>query len=317
MGKIILILLLGLLSLTSLFIGVIEITITDLFSLTDQQTLILFTSRLPRLISVLIAGASLSICGLIMQQLSQNRFVAPTTAGTLESARFGILIALLFFPAANSLIKVLLASFFALFGTFIFMHILRKIKFKDPIFIPLIGLMFGGIIGSLGTFIAYKYDLIQNVTSWLLGDFSGVLTGHYEMLYLSVPLLLLAYIYANQFSLAGMGEDFAKSLGLNYHQIINIGLTIVAIVTAVVVLTVGIIPFLGLIVPNIIVIYKGDNLKEILPYTALLGALIVLVCDIFSRIIIHPYELPISITLGIIGSLVFIILIFRRNNEVW
>lgn len=307
-------LLLCILSVVSLFVGVIDISLKDLFNLTEDQKQIILVSRLPRLLSILIAGASMSIGGLIMQKLSQNKFVSPTTAGTMESARLGILISLLLFANATPLQKMGVAFAFSLAGTFLFMKILDHIKYKDVIFVPLVGLMFGGIIGSISTFFAYKYDLIQNMASWLLGDFSMVLKGRYELMYVSVPLMIFAYLFANKFAVAGMGEDFAKNLGLKYRQVVNIGLAIVAMITASVVLTVGMIPFLGLIVPNIVAMYQGDHLKNSLSHTALLGAVFVLACDILGRVIIYPYEISISVTVGVIGSAIFIWLIFRRQS---
>lgn len=282
--------------------------------LTDDQIQILTISRFPRLISILIAGMSMSICGLIMQQLSRNKFVSPTTAGTMDSARFGILIALMVFPTAGPVEKMLVAFTFALIGTFIFMKILDKVQFKDPIFIPLVGLMFGNIVSSVTTFFAYKNDLIQNMSSWLQGNFALILQGRYEMLYISVPLVILAYIYANRFTIAGMGEDFSTNLGMNHKFVVNIGLVIIAMITSVVILTVGMIPFLGLIIPNIVTIYKGDNLKNSLPHTALLGAVFVLACDIIGRIIIFPYEIAIGVTVGVIGSGIFLYLVMRRKS---
>lgn len=302
------------LSIGSVFIGVSNIAPWDIFSLSHDQLEILMISRVPRLISILIAGMSMSICGLIMQQLSRNKFVSPTTAGTLDSARLGILVALMVFTSASPLQKMLISFAFALIGTLIFMKILEKIKFKDAIFIPLVGLMFGNIISSLATFFAYKNDLIQNMSSWMQGDFSMIMSGNYELMYASIPILIIAYLFANKFTIAGMGEDFSKNLGLNYRQVVNIGLIIVALVTASVVLTVGVIPFLGLIIPNIVTIYQGDHLKKSLLHTALLGAIFVLACDIIGRVIIYPYEIPISLTVGVIGSGIFIYLLLRRKK---
>lgn len=301
-------------ALGSIFVGVISLKPTDLFHLTEEQLEVILISRLPRLVSILIAGASMSIAGLIMQQLSKNKFVSPTTAGTLDSARFGVLVSLMLFTSASAIQKIAISFFFALLGTFIFMKILEKIKFKDAVFIPLVGLMFGSIIDSLGTFFAYKNDLIQNMTSWLQGDFSMIMSGNYEILYIAIPTLIIAYLFANRFTIAGMGEDFAKNLGLNYRQVVNIGLMISALVTASVVLTVGVIPFLGLIIPNIVTIYQGDHLKNNLLHTALLGALFVLLCDIIGRVIIYPYEIPINLTVGVIGSAIFIYLLLRRRR---
>lgn len=302
------------LSVISLFIGISDVSLFDIFHWSGSEKEILFTSRFPRLMSILIAGSSMSICGLIMQQLSKNKFVSPTTAGTLDAARLGILVSMMVFASASPLAKIVISFAFALLGTFIFMKILEKIQFRDAVFIPLVGLMFGSIIGSISTFIAFKNDLIQNMSSWMQGDFSMIMSGNYEVMYISIPVLAIAYFYANKFTIAGMGEDFSKNLGLNYRQVINLGLIIVALVTASVVLSVGVIPFLGLIIPNIVTIYQGDHLKNSLMHTALLGALFVLMCDIIGRIIIYPFEIPISLTVGVIGSAIFIFLLVRRRK---
>ncbi|MFC7746851.1 ABC transporter permease [Lentibacillus kimchii] len=305
-----------LLSFTSIFIGVSDIAPWDIFNLTDEQMKMLTVSRLPRLISIIIAGAAMSICGLIMQQLTRNKFVSPTTAGTMDSARLGVLVSLLLFPSAGMLQKMAIAFAFALAGTFIFMKILDRIKFKNTIFIPLVGLMFGNIVGSITTFFGLKYNLVQSVSSWLHGDFSMVIEGRYELLYISIPAILLAYLFANRFTLAGMGEDFALSLGLNYKRVVNLGLVIVAFVSSIVILTVGTLPFLGLVVPNIVTIFQGDHLRKSIFPTALMGAVFVLFCDIVGRLIIYPYEISISLTIGVIGSGIFLYLLLgRRANE--
>ncbi|MDX5688530.1 iron chelate uptake ABC transporter family permease subunit [Clostridioides difficile] len=281
-----------------------------------NQLMIFIMSRIPRLISILIAGVGMSIAGLIMQQISKNKFVSPTTGATIDAAQFGIVICMLLVPTASIFTKTIIAFVFSLVGTFTFMKIIGKLQFKNIIFVPLVGIMFGNIIGSMTDFIAYKYDLSQNVSSWMQGDFSMILKGNYEILYITIPLIILAYIYANKFTVVGMGMDFATNLGLSYKRIVNIGLIIVALVTVCVVVTAGNIPFIGLIVPNIVSLYMGDNIRASIWYTGLLGAIFVLICDIFGRIIIYPYEISIGLTVGVIGSILFLYLILRRNvNE--
>ncbi|MEK4487509.1 ABC transporter permease [Psychrobacillus sp. FSL H8-0484] len=299
------------LSLLSLFVGVTRISPMDLLDFTSEETQIFLISRLPRLIAIILAGAGMSIAGLIMQSLSRNKFVSPTTAGTLDATRLGILISMMVFTNATYMQKISFAFIFALAGTFLFMQILNRIKFKDAIFVPLVGLMFGNILASITTFFAYKANIIQNITVWLQGDFSLILKGRYELLYISVPVLIIAYFYANRFTVAGMGEDFARNLGLSYNRVLNLGLVLVALISTTVVLTVGMIPFLGLIIPNIVSIYKGDHLEKTLPHTALLGVIFLLVCDILGRVIIFPYEIPIGMTVGVIGSAIFLFLLFR------
>lgn len=310
----ILLILLVVFGIISLFIGVIRINLDDIFSLSTTQLEIILLTRIPRLIAILLAGMSLSICGLIMQQLTQNKFVSPTTAGTMDCAKFGILISLIFFTGASFFTQALIASIFALLGSFIFIQILRKIKLKDVIFVPLIGLMFGGIINAITTFFAYALNYIQNIQGWLQGSMANVMQGNYELLYISLPLFILAYFLAHKITIAGMGEDLALNLGVSYNTILFLGLIIVSIITSVVIVSIGVIPFLGLIIPNLVAIYRGDNLKKNLIYIALCGALFLLICDIISRLVIFPFEMPLSITTGVLGSLIFIFLLLKRKT---
>ncbi|HEA8088446.1 TPA: ABC transporter permease [Campylobacter coli] len=310
----ILLILLVVFGIISLFIGVIRINLDDIFSLNTTQLEIILLTRIPRLIAILLTGMSLSICGLIMQQLTQNKFVSPTTAGTMDCAKLGILISLIFFAGASFFTQALIASIFALLGSFIFIQILRKIKLKDVIFVPLIGLMFGGIINAITTFFAYALNYIQNIQGWLQGSMANVMQGNYELLYISLPLFILAYFLAHKITIAGMGEDLALNLGVSYNTILFSGLIIVSIITSVVIVSVGVIPFLGLIIPNLVAIYRGDNLKKNLIYIALCGALFLLVCDIISRLVIFPFEMPLSITTGVLGSLIFIFLLLKRKT---
>ncbi|MCE5148695.1 MULTISPECIES: ABC transporter permease [Staphylococcus] len=305
------------LTILSLFVGVSQLSITQIFHLTADQQNILVSSRIPRTVSIIISGSSLALAGLIMQQMMQNKFVSPTTAGTMEWAKLGILISLIFFPQAHILIKLLFAMVLSIGGTFFFMKLIQIIRFKDVIFVPLLGIMIGGIISSLTTFVALRTNALQSIGNWLNGNFAIITSGRYEVLYLSIPLLIVTYIFANYFTIAGMGKDFSHNLGVNYDRIMMFGLTITATMTALVVVTVGTLPFLGLIVPNIVSIYRGDHLKNALPHTAVLGAIFVLVSDILGRVIVYPYEINIGLTIGVFGTLIFLVMLFKgsRNYE--
>ena len=299
------------LSFISLFIGAIDIKPLDLLDWGSDKTQIFLMSRLPRLMAIILAGAGMGIAGLIMQSLSRNKFVSPTTAGTLDAAKLGVIVSMVFFTSMSYMGQILFSFAFALIGTFIFMNLLERIKFKDVIFVPLIGIMYGNIIGAISTFIGYEADVLQNVDTFFLGSFTLIVSGRYELLYVAVPAIIIAYLYANKFTVAGMGEDFAKNLGLSYRTVLNIGLVIVSIISTTVVLTVGMIPFLGLIVPNIVSLYLGDNLRKTIPHTIFMGAAFLLACDIISRLIVHPYEIPVNTTVAVIGSAIFLIMLFR------
>ena len=314
MKKIHLIIMLIILSLVSIFLGAKDINIVDVLQGNSDALHLMAVSRFPRLISILVAGSAMSICGLIMQQISQNKFVSPTTGATIDSAQLGIVIAMVLIPGATVMQKAIIAFVFSLVGTLMFMTFLRNLKVKNIVFVPLVGIMFGNIIGSITTYIGYEFDIMQNVGSWMQGNFSMILKGNYELLYLAIPLMVLAFVYAHKFTVAGMGEDFATNLGLDYKKIVNLGLIIVSIVTVCVVITAGQIPYIGLIIPNIVSLYKGDNVHENIWDIALFGAIFVLICDIVARIMIYPYELSVGLTVGVIGSAIFLYLILRRKS---
>lgn len=250
-----------------------------------------------------------------MQQLCMNKFVSPTTGATISSAQFGVLLALLFMPSSTIWSRALFAFGTAIAGTWIFVWFIQRIRFKDVIMVPLVGIMFGNIIGGLTNYLAYKYEMTQALSTWLVGHFSMVLRGRYELVYLVVPLVISAFIFANHFNIVGMGRDFSKNLGIHYYLIFFMGLTIAALITAGVVVVVGSISYIGLIVPNVVTMYKGDKIRGTLMDTALFGAVFVLVCDMLGRLVISPYELPIELIVGILGSLIFGFLLFQRLSS--
>lgn len=265
--------------------------------------------------AVVLTGIGMSISGLIMQQLSRNRFVSPTTAGTADFARLGVLVSLMLIPQASSFGKMVIVFAFAMFGAFLFLGILQRLRMKDAIFVPLIGLMLGSVVNAATTLIAYRFDLVQSVSTWLMGNFAMVTQGRYELLYLVIPLVVIAFLWADKFTIAGMGKDHAVNLGLNYDLVMYVGLSITAGITAVVVASVGRIPFLGLIIPNIITLRKGDHLRTAFVSTGLFGAVFLLAADIIGRIVIAPYEIPIGLTVGVTGSLIFLYLLLGRGNR--
>lgn len=303
------------LSIVSLFVGVIDIKLSSLLTGDLEYLEIFLISRLPRLLAILCTGVGMSVAGLIMQQLCMNKFVSPTTGATISSAQLGILLALLFLPGSTLWGRALFAFITAVLGTWIFVWFIQRITFKDVVMVPLVGIMFGNVIGGITSFLAYKYEMTQALSSWLVGHFSLVLRGRYEIVYLVVPLVILAFLFANHFNIVGMGKDFSKNLGVHYNLILFAGLTIAAMITASVVVVVGSISYIGLIVPNIVAMFKGDKIRGTLVDTALFGAIFVLICDMIGRIVIAPYELPIELIIGVLGSILFVgLLLYRLKN---
>lgn len=315
-----LLVLLSLLLLTlipvSVSIGAGDFSFADLWDGPESAAWqLLLISRVPRTLALLLAGMSLAVAGLIMQMLVRNRFVEPSTSGTIESATLGILVLMLLAPDTPVFGKMAVATAFAMAGTLLFLGILRRVPLRSPFLVPLIGLILGGVVQAVTTFFAYRYDMLQSLHSWTVGDFSGVLRGRYELLWIGFGLACAAYIAADRFTVAGMGEQFTTNLGLNYRRLTFIGLMIVSAISSVVVVTAGSIPFLGLIVPNAVSLLFGDNMRHAVPWVALLGGVFVLCCDILGRLVYFPYEIPIGTVVGIVGSVLFLYLLLRGRTR--
>lgn len=293
----------------SITVGVADWQWSDFFK-TDGSNDLFFISRLPRTLAIILTGATLAISGIIIQILLKNRFIEPTMIGATQSASLGLLLLLLYFPAAPILLKMSVASLTALLGMLLFLLILKRLPPTNQLLIPVIGIIFAGIIEAVATFIAYETDTLQLLNVWIHGDFSAVLLGRYELLWLTGIMAIIAYMMADQLTIVGLGKTISFNLGLNYQQILWSGLVIVALITSMVVVTVGTIPFIGLIVPNIVSRLCGDSLRKNLPTVALMGANLVLLCDILGRVIRYPYEIPVSTLFGVIGTLVFLYLLF-------
>lgn len=305
------------LAILSLFVGVSDVSLGALFSDTPEsrEVQVLLISRIPRTLAVILSGMSMAIAGLVMQIIVRNRFVEPSTAGTTESASLGFLVATIFVPGWPLMAKMLIAAAFGLAGTALFLRILRAVPLRDVMLVPLVGIMLGGIIGAVTTFFAYRFELMPSLLAWNMGDFSGILRGRYELLWIGLACAILAYIAADRFTVAGMGKDFTTNLGLNYQRVMVMGLVIVSLVSAAVLVTAGSIPFLGLIIPNLVSLMVGDNMRRTVPWVAVMGAGFVLACDIFGRVIRYPYEIPISVVVGVIGSGIFLYLLLRTRRN--
>ncbi|AYA24181.1 iron complex transport system permease protein [Rhodococcus rhodochrous J3] len=300
----------GALLIASLFTGVFDIFGGDfgweMFNIT----------RVPRTIALVLAGAAMAMSGLVMQLLTQNRFVEPTTTGTTEWAGLGLLIMMIVVPTAGLLPRMIGAVVAAFIGTMIFFLFLRRVQLSSSLIVPIVGIMLGAVVGSITTYIALATDKLQSLGIWFAGSFTSIIKGQYEVLWIVAVVAVLVFIAADRFTVAGLGEDVATNVGLNYNRIILLGTGLIAIATGVVTVVVGSLPFLGLIVPNIVSMFRGDDLRSNLPWVCLLGIAIVTVCDLIGRTIIMPFEIPVSLILGVIGSVVFIAMLLRSRRNV-
>lgn len=309
--------LLAALVLVSLSLGVAEFSWRGLWQTITQHSegndLQLFmVSRLPRTIAIILTGASLAVAGMILQVVLKNRFVDPSMVGATQSAGLGLLLVSLYLPSSGLTSKMLMATLCAIVGMVIFMRLIKYLPTTDILMVPLVGIVFGGILEAITTFIAYQTESLQILAVWRFGDFSTVLSGRYELLYLTAGLSFIAYLLADKLTIVGLGEAIAINLGINQRVMTWFVIVTVAMISSVVVVTVGAIPFVGLVVPNIISRLMGDSLRRCLPAVALFGSSLVLLCDVIGRSIRYPFEIPVATVFGVVGAVVFLWLLLRK-----
>ncbi|MFV0428954.1 MAG: ABC transporter permease [Arachnia sp.] len=272
-------------------------------------------TRVPRTLSLVLAGSAMAMCGLVMQLLTQNRFVEPSTTGTTEWAGLGLLLVWIGFPEAGLVARMAGAVIAAFIGTMVFFWFLRRVTLRSSLIVPIVGIMLGAVVGSISTYIAMSLDMLQSIGIWFAGSFTGVVRGRYEMLWIALIVTIVVFVVADRLTVAGLGKDIATNVGINYDRVILLGVALVAAATGVVTVVIGNLPFLGLIVPNLVSMLRGDNLRSNLWWVCLLGAWVVMACDLLGRTIIAPFEVPVSTILGVLGAGVFIaLLLFRRRR---
>ncbi|MFV0405989.1 MAG: ABC transporter permease [Propioniciclava sp.] len=275
-----------------------------------------FITRVPRTIGLVLSGAAMAMAGLVMQRITQNRFVEPTTTGTTEWAGLGLLLTMLVWPESSVLTRMIGAIIAAMIGTAIFFGFLRQVAIRSSLIVPIVGMMFGAVVGAITTYVALASNALQSLTVWFQGSFATVLKGQYEPLYLTAAVVVIIFIAADRFTVAGLGEEMATSVGLNYRNVVMLGTLLIAVVSGVVTVVVGNLPFIGLIVPNLISMFRGDDLRSNLPWVCLTGVALVTVCDLIGRVIIAPFEVPVSFILAVVGAVVFIAMILRQRRRV-
>ena len=286
----------------------------DIFGQEDGLQMF-FITRVPRTAALMLSGAAMSIAGLVMQLLTQNRFVEPTTTGTIEWAGLGLLFVYIVIPAPTLVSRMAGAILFSFVGTMLFFVMLRRVRLKSSLIVPIIGIMLGAVVSAFSTFLGLLFNMTQSFEIWFQGSFAPVQQGRYEFLWFIVVTTVVIYFFADKLTVAGLGEDIATILGANYNRIVLFGTALVSISVGIVSAVIGNLPFLGLIVPNIVSMFRGDDLKSNLPWVVLTGMATITLSDIVSRVIIAPFEVPVSLILGTLGSVVFITILLKQRRR--
>lgn len=279
-----------------------------------NSTQMFFITRIPRTLALMLAAVAMSLSGIVMQLISQNKLVEPTTTGTIEWAGLGLLLVYVIIPNPSLFQRMTGAIIASFIGSMVFFYLLRNIKLKSSLFVPIVGIMLGAVISAVSTFIGLEFNMTQVIEVWFQGSFAPIQRGRYEYLFVIILITIAIYRYADKLTIAGLGEDITTNLGLDYNQIILRANILIAIACGIVAAVIGNIPFLGLIIPNIVSLYRGDDLRANIPWVCLVSMIVMLASDILSRVIIAPFELPVSLILGSAGSIIFIVILLNQRR---
>lgn len=310
----------------SMNVGEIRLTPTEVFQTlfgmgTEQQSLILFEFRLPRMILSILVGASLAVSGCILQGISRNALADPGILGINVGAGVFVMIFLTFFPSALAA-PVFLLPFIALFGAGVTAFLIYLLSYKRGQGIAPIRLILVGIAISMGAsaaIILFTYllepDQYQFAATWLAGSFWGATWKFVLALLPWVCILIPFVIYkAQTLNLFRLGDQLATGLGVSIERerllllIAAVGLAGSAVAVS------GSISFVGLIGAHLAKRLVGSNHQWLLPTAALIGSLLLITSDLLGRILLSPAEIPTGIVVAVISAPYFLYLLARSND---
>lgn len=320
----------------ALFVGNGSLSIKEcfegLFGIGDKvSNVIIQQVRLPRVIAGLLAGIALSIAGLIMQTMSNNVMASPSTLGVSNASVLGANIAIIIlgggtiFAHGGTIIKdnpYLISTFafgFALLSTLLVLGLSRIKKFNNATTV-LIGVTFGTFCTGLTTLVQYfaTDTTLSAAVYWSFGDLGRAnYTDDLIIFVVTAISLIFFFVFSYRYDAMLLGDDTSSTLGININLFRFISLLLASLLTAVCVSTFGIIGFIGLIVPQVMRKLVGNKHIILLTGSSLLGASVLLISDVFCRVILPGYSLPVGAITSIIGAPIFIalLLVGRRNKH--
>ncbi|MFC1670620.1 FecCD family ABC transporter permease [Spirochaetota bacterium] len=304
----------------SLSLGSTFISPSDIFDalmgsghLNEQK--IILSLRIPRLIMAVIVGASLAVSGVIFQSILKNPLASPYTLGIASAANLGACIGIILFAGT---VFITLGALAGGVGISFIIYLLSIRKRFSSISLILSGVAFHFMLSSivLVIFSLSPANQAHKAIMWMMGDLS---VAHYTMLWKAAPfciiVILLSYIYYRHLNVISLGNEFAHTLGVTKRDVQNL-FWIASILAAVSVSLAGTIGFVGLIVPHVARNLFGPDHRRLIPLSAVMGSLFLVLCDTVGRSIVPPYELPIGAITGSFGGIFFLIMMIRRGDRV-
>lgn len=287
----------------------------------DIELKIIRDVRIPRALAGALVGGFLAVSGAIMQGITRNPIAEPSVIGITQGATFMVAVALVLQQINPNIViggfSLMIFAFLGggISGLFVYFLSSRSIGKVDPVKLTLAGTALGTLLISLATGACMYFNLSQQLSFWICGGFIGVKwQGVKLLLIVGVIGISLAMILSKKITILSLGDEVAIGLGENTNRTRLIALIIVILLTGASVSVAGNIIFVGLIIPQIIKKIVGVDYKYIIPCSFVMGAVLLVYSDVFSRLINQPYETPIGSLTALLGVPVFIYLIRKDMN---
>ncbi|WP_348641037.1 iron ABC transporter permease [Martelella sp. HB161492] len=286
-----------------------------------QQARVILFLRLPRVVMAMIAGAALSVAGVLMQAITRNPLVSPYTIGVSSAAAFGASIAIMFgvgFTAAGFYF-VPITAFLCALGCALAVFSMAWLRNMGSQTMILTGIALMYLFSAMTAavqFIATQEQLAR-VVHWTFGSFNGV---GWNAVGISALVLVIALPFAQLHAwklnaLTSAGDDVARSFGINVPVLRGIAIVLSVVMSAVVISFAGVIGFVGLIGPHLARLLIGSDHRYLIPFSAVCGAILLLLADTIGRLAFSPTVIPVGIVVAFVGVPAFLHLIISRRSE--
>ena len=275
---------------------------------------ILMYARLPRMLGGLLAGASLAVSGALLQNVLNNSLAGPNIIGVNAGAGLGALLVMAVSPMAFKLMPF--AAFAGALAAALFIYAVAAVTGASRTTLVLAGVAISSVINAASACIKTFFpELAIAYTTFSIGSLANVSLAQvgWAALY-ALPAMALALLLSHDMNILALGEETAASLGLQVGRYRFVLIVLSAVLAGAAVSYGGLIGFIGLLVPHIAsMLFGGDN-RLVVPASALLGAIALLICDLLGRLLFAPFELHDGIVLSVVGGIYFIFLILKRKG---
>lgn len=282
----------------------------------DHQ--IILHSRIPRAVGALLVGLMLAMSGAVMQGVTRNDLASPSLLGVSDGSVFAVTLCMIFVPNVGGSGLILVSMAGSALGVALVFGMAALIpRGSSPVTLAILGIITGMFLNGVSDALAMYYHIPQKISFWYNARLYQMELGELGMVWpYALAGVILVLLLSRYISVLALGEEVSAALGQRVRLIKGISMLAVALLTGIAVAIAGKIAFVGLIIPHIARMIIGNDYRRVIPLSGALGALFLGLCDVLSRFMNYPFEMPIGVVLAIFGVPFFLYLIRRRKKEV-